>query len=60
MKFSKEKRAQISIEMIVLLAAIVAVVIFFVGKLKTNAEDVSGKLDSQVEDVFSKIDAVNE
>ncbi len=55
-----KERAQISIEMIVLLAAIVAVVIFFVGKLKVNAEDVSQKLDTKIDDVFEKIDSVNE
>ena len=51
-----DSRAQISVEMIIVLAAIIVVVLLFASKLFTTSENAAKKLDEKTSDVLKKID----
>lgn len=53
-----EERAQISVELIIVLAAVVAVVLVLVNQLQTTSSQGAKKLDDKASEVFSKIDNI--
>ncbi len=54
-----EKRAQISIELIIVMAAVVAVVLLLVTQLQDSSEKGVSKLAKKTEDVFDEIDKID-
>ena len=56
--FFKEEKAQISVELIIVLAAVVAVVLILVSQLQATSQQGSQKLEKTAEDVFKKIDEI--
>lgn len=57
-KLLSEESAQISIELIIILAAVVAVVLVLVTQLQSTSADGTKKLDETAEKVFEKIDDI--
>jgi uncharacterized protein (UPF0333 family) len=53
-----EQKAQISVELIIVLAAVVAVVLVLVSQLQATSEQGATKLEKTASDVFSKIDKI--
>lgn len=53
-----DNRAQISAELIIIMAAILAVAIVLVTNLKNTAGDASKKLSSKSDELLSKIDKI--
>ena len=53
-----EEKAQISVELIIVLAAVVAVVLVLVSQLQATSEEGSKKLEQTAENVFKKIDDI--
>jgi uncharacterized protein (UPF0333 family) len=53
-----EQKAQISVELIIVLAAVVAVVLVLVSQLQATSEQGSEKLEKTAGDVFKKIDDI--
>ncbi len=53
-----EEKAQISVELIIVLAAVVAVVLVLVSQLQATSQQGSKKLDDTAKNVFSKIDEI--
>jgi len=53
-----EEKAQISVELIIVLAAVIAVVLVLVSQLQATSEEGSKVLEETAEDVFSKIDKI--
>ncbi len=56
--FLSEEKAQISVELIIVLAAVVAVVLVLVSQLQATSDEGSKKLKDTAEDVFKKIDDI--
>ncbi len=56
--FLIEERAQISIELIIVLAAVVAVVLVLVSQLQSTSDAGAKKLEKEAGDVFKKIDEI--
>ncbi|MFH0714138.1 MAG: hypothetical protein V1847_00060 [Candidatus Diapherotrites archaeon] len=54
-----DSKAQISIELIVILAAVVAIVLVLVSQLQKTSETGSKKIADKTQDIFSKIDAID-
>lgn len=54
-----ETRAQISIELIIVMAAVVAVVLLLVTQLQDSSEKGINKLSKKTKDVFEQIDAID-
>jgi uncharacterized protein (UPF0333 family) len=54
-----EKKAQISIELIIVMAAVVAVVLLLVTQLQDSSEKGINKLSKKTKDVFDEIDAID-
>ena len=57
-KLFKEEKAQISVELIIVLAAVIAVVLVLVSQLQATSEQGSQKLEQTAGEVFSKIDDI--
>lgn len=55
----QEKQAQISIELIIVMAAVVAVVLLLVTQLQDSSEKGIDKLAKKTKDVFDEIDAID-
>ena len=53
-----ESRAQISIEFIIIIAAIVAVVLILVGWMQKTASTGTDKMTKKADDVFKMIDKI--
>jgi len=53
-----EQEAQISVELIIVLAAVVAVVLILVSQLQDTSAEGSKKLDESSKKVFEKIDDI--
>ncbi len=53
-----EDAAQISVELIIVLAAVVAVVLVLVSQMQATSEDGAKKLKETSEDVLKKIDDI--
>ena len=58
MGFLNEERAQISVELIIVLAAVVAVVLVLVSQIQATSTQGSNKLSETADDVFKKIDDI--
>lgn len=56
--FFNEEKAQISVELIIVLAAVVAVVLVLVSQLQATSEQGASKLEETAGSVFSKIDEI--
>lgn len=54
----KESKAQISVELIIVLAAVVAVVLILVSQLQETSNEGSKKLEETSENIFKKIDDI--
>ena len=54
----REERAQISVELIIVLAAVIAVVLVLVSQLQATSEEGSKVLEKTAEDVFKKINNI--
>ncbi|MEK6958262.1 MAG: hypothetical protein AABW99_04780 [archaeon] len=52
------EKAQISIEMIIVLAALVAIVLLLVSQLQKTAESGTKVFDKKTEDIFKEIDDI--
>ncbi len=57
-KIIKDNKAQISAEMIILLAAIIAVVLLVVTQLQKTAQKANTAVDSTADDVFKQIEDI--
>lgn len=57
--FFSQERAQISIELIIVMAAVVAVVLLLVTQLQDSSEKGVTKLARKTQDVFDEIDAID-
>ena len=53
-----EEKAQISVELIIVLAAVVAVVLLLVTQLQETANKGAKKMDDTAAEVFKKIDKI--
>ena len=51
-------RAQVSVEMIIVLAAVVALVLVLVSQLQKTGTEGAKKIDAKASDVFDKIDDI--
>jgi len=58
MKFLKEQKAQVSIELIIVLAAVVAIVLVLVSQLQKTSTTSAKKIDERTKDIFDKIDEI--
>jgi uncharacterized protein (UPF0333 family) len=58
MSFWKEKRAQISVELIIVMAAVVAVVLLLVTQLQESTKAGVKSLEDKTKDIFDKIDEI--
>lgn len=54
----REERAQISAELIIIMAAILAIAFIVVTQLQSTAQKGSEKLGNKTEDVLNKIDEI--
>lgn len=52
------ERAQVSIEMIVLLAAVIALVLLIVSRLQASGTKAADAFDGKMKDVFKEIDKI--
>ena len=59
MSVFSDSRAQISIELIIVMAAVVAVVLLLVTQLQSSSEKGLDKLGKKTEDVFDEIDKID-
>ncbi len=55
----EESRAQISIEMILVMAAVVAVVLLLVTQLQSSSEKGVNKLKQKTDDIFREIEEID-
>lgn len=53
-----DSRAQISVELIIVLAAVVAIVLLLVSQLQATAEKGADVIDKKADDIFAKIDKI--
>lgn len=53
-------KAQISLEMILVLAALIVVALLVVSKLQSSASEASKIIDKRSEDLIEKIDAIGD
>lgn len=51
-------RAQVSVEMIIILAAVVALVLLLVSQLQKTGVEGTQKINAKADDIFDKIDAI--
>ncbi|RLG70233.1 MAG: hypothetical protein DRO04_02160 [Candidatus Iainarchaeum archaeon] len=54
-----EEKAQISVEMIVIMAALVAVVLFFVTRMKNTVSQAADKMENATNDIWNQIDQIS-
>jgi competence protein ComGC len=57
-KFFSQDRAQISIEMIIVLAAVVALVLIFVSQLRQTSAQGTKAIDDKTKKIFEEIDKI--
>jgi len=53
-----DSKAQISLEMILVLAALIVVALLVVSKLQASATEASKSIDKRSEELFNKIDEI--
>ncbi len=51
-------RAQVSLELIVILAAVIAIVLLIVTRLQASGNQASDKFDKKIDEVFKQIDKI--
>lgn len=56
--FLKEERAQISVELIIIMAAVVAIVLVLVSQLQKTSTSGAKKFDEKAADIFDKIEDI--
>lgn len=54
-----ENRAQISIELIIVMAAVVAVVLLLVTQLQSSSKEGITKLEKKTQDIFDEIEKID-
>lgn len=54
----QEEKAQVSIELIIVLAAVVAIVLVLVSQLQKTSASGAKKIDEKTKDIFDKIDEI--
>ncbi|MBN2126983.1 MAG: hypothetical protein JW703_01160 [Candidatus Diapherotrites archaeon] len=54
-----DNKAQVSVELIIVLASIVAVVLVIVSQLQKTASQGSKVIEDKTEDIFKKIDEID-
>ena len=59
MDFLGEEKAQISVELIIVLAAVVAVVLVLVSQMQATSNEGAAKLKEKSDSVFKKIDDIS-
>jgi hypothetical protein len=57
--FFNEQKAQISAEMIIVLAALIAIAVVLVTKLRGSVEEGSAKIDEKSNELFNEIDNID-
>lgn len=57
-KFFFEERAQISVELIIILAAVVAIVLILVSQLQQTGTKGAEKIKEKTDDIFDQIDKI--
>ena len=57
-KIFTEQRAQISVELIIVLAAVVAVVLVLVTQIQSTSDEGSKAIEKKADEVFKKIDDI--
>lgn len=57
--FMSERRAQISIELIIVMAAVVAVVLLLVTQLQSSSKEGIDKLEKKTKDIFDEIEKID-
>ncbi len=57
-KFFLQEQAQISIEMIIVLAAVVALVLLFVSQLRQTSEQGTKAIDDKTKKIFEEINKI--
>lgn len=57
-KFFSERKAQISIELIIVLAAVVALVLLFVSQLRTTSSKGTEAIDKKTKEIFDEIEKI--
>lgn len=57
-KIFSETRAQISIELIIVLAAVVALVLLFVSQLRATSAEGTKAIDEKTKKIFEEIDKI--
>ena len=58
MSHQTNMRAQVSLELIVILAAVIAIVLLIVSRLQSAGNGAADKFDKKVDDVFKQIDKI--
>ena len=58
-KIIKDEKAQISAEMIILIAAIIAIVLVVITQLQKTTTKANKAVDSKADDVFKKIEKID-
>ena len=58
MKLATEEKAQVSIELIIVLAAVVAIVLVLVSQLQKTSASGAKKIDEKTKSIFEKIDEI--
>jgi uncharacterized protein (UPF0333 family) len=58
-KIIKDEKAQISAEMIILIAAIIAIVLVVITQLQKTTNKASKAVDNKADDVFKQIKKIN-
>ncbi|MDP2973799.1 MAG: class III signal peptide-containing protein [Candidatus Diapherotrites archaeon] len=53
-----DRRAQISVELIIIMAAVVALVLMLVSQLQSTGADAKERISTKSEDVFKEIDKI--
>lgn len=59
MKLLNDEKAQISAELIIIMAAVLAVALIVVTQLQSTAEKGSEKIGEKSEDIFDKLDNIS-
>jgi hypothetical protein len=58
MNLINDEKAQVSVELIIVLAAVVAVVLVLVSQIQNTSTEGSKKIEKTAKEVFSKIDKI--
>jgi len=58
--FFNDKKAQLSAELIIILAAVVAIAALVIVQLRKTTNTASEKVDSKTEDIFNDIDQIGD